>query len=238
MRTIDKLTRNEILFDAIAIIYLLFIFTNASIALGTAYQFFIYASVFFLFVNMFIDKNVRVSLQKKQGGNIQAIIYGFIGWIVLLIVSYFILKVFDPATASLGSIINSFGAANPVFSSSKIINFITIAFAVGYAETMLWARGAEFIADMMHIPISKKTKFTISYVFLVIILSVLFAFFHLTSKGVGATSSLIIVGLMMFISMIMIAIFDGETRQAVWMHIIANSAAAIIILLKGGTFLT
>lgn len=236
MRAIDKLTKKEILFDAVALIYLLFVFTNASVALGTAYQFFVYASIFFLFVNMFIDKNVRVSFQKKDGGTIMSIIHGFLGWVVLLGISYFILRMFDPVSASLGSIINSFGAANPVFSNSKIINFLTISFAIGYAETMLWSRGAEFICDTLKIPISKKTKFAINYIFLSIVLSVFFAIFHLTSKGVGATSSLLIVGVMMFISMIMIALFNGETRQAVWMHIIANSAAAILILLKGGTF--
>lgn len=234
--SINKFTKTEIILDALAIGFLLFVMTNANTNLGTAYQFFIYAAIFFLTINIMdiFGGGVRVTFQKKEGGWVEAIIAGAVGWGILLIVSFVILKVVDPIKASFGSIISSLGAANPVFSDSKIINFITVGIAISYAETMLWARGTEFIADILRIPINRRNKFLISFVSLAIILSIFFAVFHITAKGIHSTSSLIIVGAMMFISLAMIAYYDGEARQAVFLHVIANSVAAAMLLTNGG----
>jgi hypothetical protein len=135
----------------------------------------------------------------------------------------------------MGSIVKSINSANPVFSNSAIVNWITISFVIGYAETQLWARLLEFLSDRFNIKIDRNNKMALGFIILVILLSIMFLIFHLTAKGVGATSSLIIVFIMMAISLFLVAYNNGETRQAIWFHIIANGVAGLVALIGGGT---
>jgi hypothetical protein len=229
----------EITLNVLAFFWLLFVLTNANTNLGNAYLWFLVISTVLLFINMFIfDKGTKVTYQKRPGGHIEAFFAGAVSWVILLLASYIILKVVDPIKASFGSIMASFGAANPVFSNSQIVNWVTISFAIGYAETQLWARLLEFLADKFNINIDRRSKTLIGFLVLVVILATLFMVFHLTSKGVNAVSSLVIVFIMMALSLFLVAYYDGETRQAVWLHIIANGAAGFLMLLSGSSLLT
>ena len=226
----------EISLNVLAFFWLLFVLTNANTSLGNAYLWFLVISTVLLFINLFIfDKNTKVTFQKEKGKNIEAFFAGAVGWVVLLLASFLILKIVEPAKATFGSIVASFGATNPAFSNSVIVNWITISFAIGYAETQLWGRLLEFLADRFNIQINRKNITLIGFVVLVILLAILFVIFHLTSKGVEAVSSLVIVFIMMAISLFLVAYYNGETRQAVWLHVIANGAAGALALLGGKT---
>lgn len=224
----------EFILSVIAFFWLWFVLTNANINLGNAYLWAVVISVVLLFLNILIfDRNVRITFQKSPGHQVEAFFSGVVGWVVLLMTSFAVLKFVEPAKASFYSIVSSFGAANPAFSNSQIVNFITVSFAIGYAETTLFARAMEFIADLLHIPLNKENRFRIGFVMLAIGLSLAFAAYHFTAKGVQATASLILVAIMMFLSLVMIVTY-GETRQAVWMHIISNGAAGAMLMLSGG----
>ena len=227
----------EVTLNVIAFFWLLFILTNANINLANAYLWFLVISTILLFINLWLfNRGSRITFQKNPGGNIKAFFTGAASWVVLLIASFIVLKVVDPIKASFGSIVSSFGAANPAFSNSAILNWITISFAIGYAETQLWARLLEFLSDRFGIEINKKNMTLIGFIALVFLLSIMFVIFHLTSKGVEAVSSLIIIFIMMALSLFLVA-YKGETRQAVWLHVIANGAAGALMLLGGAQLL-
>lgn len=226
----------EITLSVISFMWLWFVLTNANINLGNAYLWAIAISFILLIVNVLIfDKQVRVTYQKNPGGHLEAFFAGTIGWVLVLISSFLIMKFVEPSNATFYSIIKSFGAANPAFSASKIVNWLTVSFAIGYGETQLFARLLEFISDKLNIPINRQNIMRAKFIITSIILAIVFAIFHATAKGVQATASLILVGIMMMISLIMIAYFNGETRQAVWLHVISNGAAGLLLLSQGGT---
>jgi hypothetical protein len=87
----------------------------------------------------------------------------------------------------------------------------------------------EFLAEKFHIDLRKRNvKFGL--ILLVSILALLFLFFHFTAKGVENISALTIVFVMMFISLVMVIIYDGESKAAVFMHIFANTLASYLML--------
>lgn len=228
--------KSEIVISVILFVYLLFTLTNVNTNLGNAYLWFLGISVTLLIINVLIfDKQVRITFQKEKGKWVEVIFAGIIGWVAILIVSFIVFKVVDPEHANFYSIISSFGAANPAFAGSKILNWITVAFAISFAETNFFAgRILEFFADLLKIPLSKKGMRTTKFIVLTLILGILFAFFHATAKGVGALNSLIVVAIMMIISIFMVAYFE-ETRQATISHALANGAAGLMLLMAGGT---
>lgn len=224
----------EILLSVIAFMWLWFVLTNSNPALGNVYLWTVAIYLFLLIFDVLVpDRNPVVTYQKKKGGTLEAMFSGAVGWVILLIVSFVVLKIMDPLKASIGSIIKATHAANPAFSNSQIVNLLTLSFAIGYGETQLFARLLKFFADRFHIKISRGTKYLFAFVVLVIALSIAFIVYHITAKGIENFASLVVVGTMMAISLFMVAHYDGETRQAAWMHIIANGVAGFLILMGG-----
>lgn len=225
----------EIWISIIAFIFLWFVLTNANSNLGNAYLWAIAISVILLLINILIfNKRVDVTFQKEKGKWIETIFQALFGWVLILASSWLIFKVVDPLKANFGSIISSLSAANPAFSNSVILNWFVVSFAIGYGETNLFARIMEFLSDRFGIQINRRNMFRTAFAILVITLSILFAFFHITAKGVSATNSLIVVALMMAISLFMVAYNNGETRQAILLHIISNGVAGAMVLMSGG----
>ncbi len=225
----------EIWASVIAFVFLWWILTNANQNLGNVYLWAIVISVILLFVDVFLpDRNPIVTFEKKRGGWIPAIFQATIAWVILLVSSFVILNIVNPAKASISSIMKATNAANPAFSNSLIVNWLVVTFAIGYGETQFFARLMKFLADRFGIQINRQNKLTTAFVILVIFLMVLFGAYHLTAKGVGNTSSLIVVGLMMGISLFLVALNDGETKSAVVLHWIANGVAGFLLIKSGG----
>ncbi len=224
----------EIILTIITFMWLLFVATNVNIQLGTTYLQFAVGSLILLIIGITIfDKTLTISWQKKPGGTFKAILWGIGGWIVLLIVSILALRFISPAHANITAVIGLMGATTPALATSKIANLITFGFAIAFIETQLWARLMEFFGDVFHITINKQSLKRIALLFLIGILSLAFLIFHLTAKGITNAPALVIVFIMMAISLTMVAIF-GETRQAVYMHIAANTVASYLMLFATG----
>lgn len=214
--------------------FLLFVTTNADTKLGTTYLLFLLGAFFLLLVTLLVfDKRLQVTVKKSNKSNIEELFVGAVGWIVLLAISFIILNVFSSEGASFGAIMNSLNAANPIFSDSITINFLVIAFAIPFIETVLWGRGAEFLGDIFKVKINNQNKKRIEFVIILIVLSAIFAVFHATAKQL-AGQSLMIVAVMMGISLWLIATRDGDMRASIFMHIIANGVAAALLLSGGG----
>jgi hypothetical protein len=220
----------EIIITAIVAFILLFTATNVNEKLGNYYLWFngIGASLL-IFAIIAFDRRVDITFQSRPGGTLKAIGWGFAGYVILLLISVLVMKFVDPTKATLGSIVVLLGATTPALATSLIMNFLILGFLVPYTETQLWGRAAELFKDIFHLRIDKNNLRAFGVIFLFFCLSITFAIFHLTAKGVTAFASLTVVFIMMFVSLIMIAIF-GETRQAVFFHIIANSIAGYLLL--------
>ena len=226
----------EIVLTILTFVWLLFVATNVNQILGNIYLQFTAGSLLLLIIGITIfDKRLNITFQKQPGGNLKAIAMGFVGWIILLIVSVIVLGVVNPAQASIGAIIRLMGATTPALATSKIANLITFGVAIAYIETVLWARLLEFFSDLFNIPLEKRglVKIFTALVLLIIMLAFGFVLFHLTSKGVLAIGPLIVVFIMMLISLIMIVIFQ-ETRQAIYLHVWANTVASYLTLFVVG----
>lgn len=218
----------EVLITIIVFFGLLFTATNVNQQLGQTYLWFNGGILFLLIIGLLIfNKRLRITYQKQPGGTLQAMGWGLVGWIMLLLISVVVMKIVDPAKANIGSIMLLLGAATPVLATSKIANWLNFSILVPFTETQLWARGVEFFADVFHINLDKRNIKTAGVLGLIIIFCLAFAFFHLTSKGVAAFASLAVVFVMMFISLIYVVIFQ-ETRQANWLHIFANQFACLV----------
>jgi hypothetical protein len=229
----------EIILDVVAFFWLWFVLTNSNANLGNVYLWAAAISIILFFINKFIfNKQVQVTYQKKAGGTFEAILAGAVGWVILLAASFFILKFVDPTKSTLGAIIGTMNAANPAFSNSVTINWLTVSLAIGYTETMLFSRGMEFLSDIFGIPINKKSKYLFAFLIMIFLLAIGFSIYHSTAKGVENLPSLVVVAIMMFISLIMVAHFDGETRQSVWLHWIANGVAGALLIMAGGLVFT
>lgn len=228
-----KFYKKEIILTIITYAWLLFVATNVNITLGQTYLHFTLGSLVLLIIGVTIfDKKLHITFANREGGNFNAILVGLGGWIVLLITSVLVLRFVDPAHANLGAVLGLMGATTPALATSKIANILTFGVAVAFIETQLWARFLEFIADVFHINLgSRKVKGAI--LFAIIALSVGFVLFHLTAKGLANTSALLVVFIMMMISLSMVVIF-GETRQAVYMHVAANTIASYLMLFATG----
>ena len=226
----------EIILTVLTAGWLLFVATNVNTQLGQIYLHFTWISLSLLIIGITIfDRKLHITFQKNPGGQLNAILWGLGGWITLLISSVVVLNFIDPAQANISSVIKLMGATTPALANSKIANWLTFGFAVAYIETQLWSRAMEFIADILGIDISGRSARMIfsALMVLIVILALVFVFFHLTAKGITNAPSLAIVFIMMAISLIMVAIFQ-ETRQGVYMHIWANTVASYLILFATG----
>lgn len=222
----------EIILTLLAYVWLLFVATNVNVTLGQTYLSFALGSLALLIITATVfDKKVQITFQKQPGGTLKAILVAIGGWFVLLILSIVILKFVSPSEATVGAIINLLGTTTPALAQSKVANFLTFGVVIAFIETSLWARGLEFAADLFGVDINKRgivKIFTVLFL-LVLIFAFVFALFHLTAKGITNLPSLIIVFVMMVISLVMVCVYE-ETRQAVYMHIFANSVASWLIL--------
>ena len=221
----------EITFTVIIFVWLMFVATNVNITLGQTYLLFT-SGIFILYIitTTIFDKRLDITFAKKQGGTLSAILWGVAGWIILLIASVIIMKFIDPSKANIASVIALMGAVTPSLATSKIANLLTFGVAVAFVETQFWSRLLEFFSDIFKI---NTKKITIGLLFLIAILSLAFVAFHLTAKGITNIPSLAIVFVMMTISLIMVSIF-GESRQAVYLHIFANTVASYLMLFALG----
>lgn len=224
----------EIVITVATLIFLIFASTNISNKLGITYLQFLFGSLALFFITSLIfDKRMEVTVKKQNTSWVNELFYGAAGWVALLLLSYFVLNsIGKPAT--FGSIFGSLGAANPIFSDSIIFNFLIIALAIPFTETQLFARLLEFFGDIFKVRITKSQTTSLKALILIIVFSALFMIFHATAKGLVG-QALLIVFIMMAISIFLIFWRDGDTRAAIFMHILANGVAAWLLLQGGGT---
>ncbi|MBU0958388.1 MAG: hypothetical protein KKB31_00440, partial [Nanoarchaeota archaeon] len=106
-------------------------------------------------------------------------------------------------------------------------NFLIFAVAVPIIETyVIFCVGIDVLASIFKIPTDRRSLFNPKTMVLIIAISIAFLFFHISAKGLENESALILVGIMAFISCILILGFQ-EFRVAILLHLEANIIASI-----------
>ena len=161
-----------------------------------------------------------------------------IAWMKALLISgvAYLVLVFSTHLASglaksipLTEILSLLGATAPIFSQSPSINFIIFAIVIPIIETyVIFCIAIDLFGSMFKMDLSKKGLFTTKVMSLIILISLAFLLFHVQAKGIENEASLILVGIMAFISCVLVIWFQ-EFRVSILLHIWANVIASVSI---------
>lgn len=218
-------TKEAIPFIATAIWFSL-ITINVSRDLGL-----IYVALFTLFP-MIIYKwdSIRTTPLDRTGKWLVPAIFGLIMYGVFAIIASVLLPYFQQVP--IGQLLNLLASSSPPLAGSKILNTITFVIFVPFAETITFVIIMDLIATKWNIDITKRGLFKFATIALVTGLSFIFLLFHIQAKGITNNGVLLLVFLMMFLSL-MATIYFGESKQAIFFHMIAN-AFGVGIFTTGG----
>ena len=201
----------------VGLLWFAFVSTNINPALGFTYVGFTSIA---LFMYLF-DKNRQLPLERRTNNRIEAFAIGAFAWLIFIGVSVYLAGFLQKI--NIGALLKLLGGATPALAQSKILNVITFGVFIAFTETQLWARLYDFFANKVRIGKTELTNF-IAWAF-ILAFSFVFLMFHVTSKGITNNASLLTVFLMMIASYILMFIYR-ETKQAVFLHIIANVIAS------------
>jgi len=203
-----------------------FISTNVNPTLGNIYTNITIGSMAILLADFFFAKQ-SIKLINKNVTWTKAIMYGIGGYIILILSTQFTVALSE--IIPLTEIINLLATSAPVFSQSTLINFITFGIVIALVESMaIFIIGLDLLASMFHVQLNKQNLWNPKLWMIMIGLAVLFLFLHITSKGVEAEATLILVFIMAIISMVL-AVLTLDYRATLSLHLIANSIAATSI---------
>jgi len=203
-----------------------FIQTNVNPTLGNIYTNITVGAIAIVMVDVFFGKK-SIKLLNTNIRWATAITWGVLGYGVLILSTQ--LASFLATVVPLSEIFNLLASSAPVFSNSPIINFITFGEVIAYIETYaLFIAGFDLMASVFKVDINKKNLFNPKLQAIMIGISLLFLFLHVTAKGVSNEATLILVLLMAYISLFITA-WTQDGRPALILHILANSIAATSI---------
>lgn len=212
---------NEITLYIFCLVWFMFTISNVNPSLGTVYLgFTVGAMLLYLF-----DTKKTIEFDRDGKWANALMISGGV-YVVFTIITYYLSSFLQKV--NIGGLISLLLAATPALATSKIISFITFALPVAFIETQFWARLVDFFATRFRIQTNKQGLFTLLGITLISVLSFAFLMFHVTAYGITNNTALMIAFVMMFVSLGMVFIYQ-ESKQAVLFHIIANTAASLVI---------
>jgi membrane protease YdiL (CAAX protease family) len=159
----------------------------------------------------------QVPLTNKSISWGKALLISGIAYIILIAGSYLASSL--AKIIPLSEILSLLGSSAPIFSSSPVFNFINFAILIPFIETFaIFAIAIDFFSSAFNIDLKISPKM----VFLIVIISIAFLFFHIQAKGIENEVALILVFLMAMISCVLVIIYR-ESRIAILFHVIANT---------------
>lgn len=196
-------------------VYFLFTSVNINSSLGLTYVCFTFLSAIFILY----DTDRTIKFRKENDTLFGALLVGASAYAVLIILSSYII------VPGVNKILELLGSTTPVLASNPFFNKITFGIGVPISETVaFFAIALDFLATSFKVPIKKDSLFNTKTWLLIIGISLAFLFFHLTSKGISAIPTLVVVFFMAILS-ITIVIWRQSYEAAIYMHIIANLSA-------------
>lgn len=201
-------------------IYFLFAATNINPQLGNIYAIFSLATLIFIL----LDPKRSIKFRKDNDSVLGSLVVGAGAYIFLITIGTFLL------IPIVRKAIELLGATTPVLSTNAFFQFVTFAIAIPIAETyFFFIVMYDLFASLVGVEIDKRNLANIKLWGIIISLALIFMFFHLTAKGIGATDVLTLVFFMAIVSMVLVTWFrTGEA--AVYFHVIANTIPSLSLI--------
>ena len=215
-----KLENNVYFFLEAFVLFLLINF-NPSLAIVYLGMMLISAQVYFE------DPKLEYPLRKPTTSHLSAIMWAAGTYIIFNFSSQIVFPLFDIQSKSF---IDIMASTLPAFAGSTLLFIAAYGFMIPQVETVFFhVRAFEKLKE-----IAQKKGYNTSTLQIQIALAVIimagWVIFHITAKGVTANDSLIVTALFSLYSSALVIYFK-EGLQAVYLHIINNTAA--ILRLQG-----
>lgn len=209
-----------------------FLLINYNPTLGNIYI----AFMFLYFFLLITDPNkVRYKIDNKNTTWVYSILLAVFVYVAFNLVSALVLSTVSPMSIvpdkMFQSVAKLMATSTPVLAATGdntidlLLTFLAWGVLVSLIETVLLFGGAlEFVEDAFS---SFQTRYNLkdkTTWFVVVLLSALFALFHIQAKGLKDSSALLVTFLFGIVSLWLIIRFR-ETKTAVAFHVIANSVA-------------
>lgn len=196
-----------------------FLAINFSNILGVIYGLFIVGFA----LSAIFDKKISFPVS-KQGGWITAIILGIGVYVGFTVLSSLLLTWLSGTSVSFFTSMKIFGSSIPALAESQFTSFIAYAIFIPIVETVAFIRFFEWASDKLN---ASYKGLELKWIFIMILTSILFMVFHLTSKGVSNFFALLLVALMMAVS-IGVTLITKDMKAAILFHIFANGIALMV----------
>lgn len=220
----DRRVLTELGIVSIISFFLFFISTNVNPQLGTIYQGLAILGIVLTIVDISYGKKEIFMINKSISWG-KALLIAFGAYVVLIFGSYLATSLAE--VVPLKELLGLIGATAPIFSQSPSINFVIFAIIIPIIETyVIFGAAIDIFSSMFKISPTKQNLFSTKLMVIIIIISLAFLIFHTSAKGLENESALILVGIMGFLSCILI-IWYNEYRIAILLHIGTNTIASI-----------
>lgn len=204
--------------------FLFFVSTNVNPTLGSIYQGLALLGIILAIVDISYGRK-SLSLINRRISWIKAIFISFIAYLVLIFSSQIASGLANKIP--LTEILSLLGATAPIFSASQSINFIIFAMVIPLIETyVIFCIALDLFSSMFNISLERKNIFSTKLITLIILIVISFLLFHVNAKGLENEVGLIMVGIMAFISCVLVVWYQ-EFRIPILFHIIANTISLL-----------
>lgn len=202
-----------------------FLATNYNTTLGTTYSIFAVLSIIYLL----LDPQREIAFKKDSNSVLTSVFVAGVAVVGFILLSSYVLI---PGTKAL---LNLLASSTPVLANDPLTNKIVFGLLVACTETLFFfVYLFDLIASMANVSISTTNLKNMKLWSIIIGLSLLFMFFHLTAKlssnAVETTTTLVVVFFMAIFSLLLV-VFRKQSLDAVLFHVILNSLAIGLISL-------
>lgn len=200
-----------------------FLATNFNTNLGTIYSLFTLASIIYLI----LDPQRDIPFKNPSNSWITSVLVAGVAVVAFMLLSTYAII---PGTKSL---LNLLASSTPVLANNPLTNKIVFGVLVATAETLFFfVYLFDLIASMARIKIEPRNLKSMKLWSIIIGISLVFMFFHLTAKISGSpedtTSTLVVVFFMGIFSMLLVTL-RGQAVDSILYHIFLNSLAIGLI---------
>jgi len=193
----------------------------------------VFSAMLLLAAMMFTTDKTKTFFIEKPGVNrLKSMAIALGAYITFIISSYLVLgalkvagmqtveDAFTNYSLYLASLYSQYA---PALADSVFWLIIGFGIVIAFTETYYFAVLYEFLGDYLKINWRRKG---IKTILLAIAVGIIFALFHLTSKGLANDAALIMTGIFGLISILLI-LYTGQMLEAILLHIITNTTAVL-----------
>jgi len=202
---------------------LAFLMFNFDWNMGLAYLAFILLD----YVAYDSDRFISLPLEKRQDNRFSAFGWGLAGYIGFISIS--LLLITPLKSLGITGTMSLFANTIPAFAGNNFLKVVAWGILIPIIETnFFFGRVLEFTSEKFF-KINPNSKQWLRLIPAIMIVVLAFVLFHASVKGIQNNIALIMTGVFALVSCVVVVHF-GETKQAIWMHIFANTLAILLTL--------